>query len=143
MKAKLQEEIKTAMKARDEKLLLVLRGLMSEWKREEIDSRQELTEEKAVQIVQKEIEKRRDTIEFAEKGGREDIVSQSKFEIEVLQRYLGEQLSEEELKNTIDKLIAGGADSVGKIMGALQKDYRGKFEGKVASALARARLSQQ
>jgi len=141
MKTKVQEEIKEAMKSRDEKRLLVLRGLLSEIKKEEIDTRKELTEEKAIQIVQKEIKKRRDTIEFAQKGAREDIEKECRLEIEILQRYLGEQLSEEQLRAIVDQLIQGGADSIGKVMGALQKDYRGKFDGKAASAIVQEKLN--
>ncbi len=140
MKEKLQDQIKTAMKEKDQHRLVTLRGLMSEIKRVEIDTREELTEEGCINIVQKEIKKRRDTIKFAEDGGRQDLVEQNNKEIALLQGFLGEQLSEEKLRELIKGLIAGGADNLGKIMGGLNKEHKGKFEGKTASEIAKQML---
>lgn len=140
MKEKLQEDIKAAMKARNQELVTILRQLMSEFKRVEVDTRQELSEEAAIGIVQKEIKKRRDALDFAQKASRADLVAQNEKEIAVLQGYLGEQLSEDKLRELIAGLIAGGADNVGKIMGALNKEHKGKFEGKIASDIAKELL---
>lgn len=139
-KQKLEEEIKVAMKARDQLRLNTLRGFMSELKREEIDSRVELTEEKFISILQKEIKKRRDSIEFAKNAGRNEIVEQNEAELKILQAYLGEQLSEEKLKELIVSLKEQGNDSIGKLMGALNKEHKGKFDGRLASEMIKSVL---
>ncbi|MCB0347103.1 MAG: GatB/YqeY domain-containing protein [Bdellovibrionales bacterium] len=143
MKQQLQEDIKTAMKGGDKERLIVLRGLMSEIKKKEIDTKSELNAEQCIGVVQKEIKARRDTIEFAEKAGRDEMVAKEKKEIEFLQAYLGDQLSEDKLRELIAALIAGGADNIGKIMGALNKDYKGQFEGKQASVIVKELLENQ
>ena len=137
MKDKIQEDTKVAMKAGEKEKVTILRGLLAEIKRGEIDTKSDFDEAKCVAVIQKEIKKRRDAIEFAEKASREDLISQNKSEIAVLQSYLGEQLSEDELRGLISKLIEGGAANIGAIMGALNKDHKGKFEGKLASQIAK------
>jgi len=139
-KKKLEEEIKVAMKARDQLRLNTLRGFMSELKREEIDTRVELTEERFIAILQKEIKKRRDSIEFAKNAGRNEIVEQNETELKILQEYLGEQLSEDKLRELITSLKEQGNDSIGKLMGALNKDYKGRFDGRLASEMIKSAL---
>lgn len=140
MKEQLQEDIKTAMKAREQKKLSVLRGLMSEFKNYEINNKKDLTDELCVSIVQKEVKKRRDAIEFAEKAERPELIAEAKEEIELLQVYLGAQLSEEELRNIISGLIAEGANNIGAVMGKLNQAHKGSFEGKVASSIVKELL---
>lgn len=140
VKAKLLEDIKTTMKARDQKKLTVLRGLNAAIKQVEIDTRTELKDEQIKDIIQKEIKKRRDTIKFAKDAGRTEIVEDSENEIALLSEYLGKQLSEQELGSLIQKIIADGADNIGKVMGALNKDYKGQFDGRLASELIKSNL---
>ena len=137
MKAKLQDDIKIAMKARNSGLLLILRSLQAALKQVEIDTRKELTDADCATILQKEIKKRRDALEFAEKANRDDLIEQNKHEITILQGYLGEQYSDDKIRELIKALIAGGADNIGKVMGGLNKDHKGKFDGKRANELAK------
>lgn len=140
VKAKVQEDIKEAMKARDQHRLETLRGLLSELKKVEIDTRADLTDEQAMQVLQREIKKLRDAIDFAKNAGRDEMIEKNTAEVAIVQKYLPEQLSAEELKSLIGSLVAGGADSMGKIMGELNKTHKGKFEGKMASELAKGLL---
>ena len=140
MKAKIQEDIKTAMKARDQIRLDTLRGVLSEIKLLEIDKQTELNEEQFIQIVRKEMKKRRDAIEFAQKAARQDLIDKNEAELKILEPYLGDQLSEAQLRELITAAIGGGADNIGKIMGALNKDHKGKFDGKAASTIAKELL---
>ena len=137
MKEKLQEDIKKAMKERNSPLLLILRSLQAAFKQVEIDTRQELTDADRSSILQKEIKKRRDALEFSEKANRADLIEQNQKEIAILQGYLGEQFSDEKLTELINGLVASGADNIGKVMGGLNKDHKGKFDGKRANELAR------
>lgn len=141
MKDKIQADLKEAMKARESHRVLTLRGLMSEIKQFEVDNRQEVGPEQSLKIVQKEIKKRRDALKFAEEANRDDLVEQNKLELELLGAYLPKQLGAEELTAIVDRLIADGANSIGMLMGALNKDYRGQFDGKAASELIKQRLS--
>lgn len=140
MKEKLQEEIKTAMKARDQKRVETLRCLLSEVKNVEIDTRAALSEEQFIAVVRKELKKRRDAIEFAQKAARDDLVAENETEIKILEPFLGDQLSEGQLRALIGALIKGGADNIGKVMGALNKEHKGKFDGKTASAIIKELL---
>ncbi len=143
IKAKLLDDVKTAMKARDQVLLTTLRGLTSALKQVEVDTRTELDDAAVLSILQKELKKRRDALQFARDAKRDDLVQQNEAEVAVIQRYMGEQLGEEKLKELIGVCIASGADSLGKIMGELNKQHKGKFDGKMASELAKAALAAQ
>lgn len=140
LKKKVEEDVKLAMKARDQLRLTTIRGLLSEIKREEIDSRTDTTDDRVITIVQREIKKRKDALEFAKNAGRAELVEQNETEISILQSYLGEQLSDSELKSLIADLVQQGNDSLGKIMGALNKDYKGRFDGRLASEMAKSSL---
>ncbi len=142
IKAAIQEDVKTAMKAREQHVLLTLRGLVAAIKQVEVDTRTELNDERVIAIIQTEIKKRRDALQFAETGQRQDLIDQNNAEIKILQKYLGEQLSEDQLRDIISKLIAEGNDAIGKIMGALNKNYKGKFEGRIASDVAQGLLKK-
>ena len=123
LKEKIREDLKTSMKARDQRRTDVIRGVISEVKRAEIDSQKELSDEQVIQIVRKEIKKRRDAIEFAQKASRLELVAQNEEEIKILEPYLGDQVSEVQLKELIQAAISNGADNIGKIMGVLNKDH--------------------
>lgn len=140
MKAKLQEDLKTAMKAHDQLRVNTIRGVIAEIKRDEIDKQLQADEALVISIIQREIKKRRDAIEFAKTAGRAELVAQNESEMKILQSYLGEQYSEEKLSGLISGIIASGADNVGKVMQALNKDHKGKFEGKTASELVKRLL---
>jgi len=137
IKAKLEEDIKTAMKAREKEKLVTLRGISAALKQVEVDSRKELTDDDVLTIINKELKKRRDSIGFAKDAGREDLVDQGEAEIKIIQAYVGEEISEEKLKELIQELVDGGANNIGAVMGGLNQKYKGRFEGKVASGLAK------
>lgn len=140
VKEKIQADIKDAMRSKNKELLTTLRGLIAEIKNIEIDTRSELSDDKVADVIQKEIKKRRDAIKFAKEAGREELVVQNEQEIEMLTKYLGAQLSEEELREVVSGLVSGGADAIGKVMGALNKDYKGRFDGRAASQITKELL---
>lgn len=140
MKEKLQEDLKTAMKAHDQLRLNTIRGVIAEIKKSEIDAQKTLSADEMLSVVNKEIKKRRDAIEFAKTAARAELVAQNEAELKILQGYVGEPLNTQQLTELVASLIKGGADNVGKIMGALNKEYKGRFEGKAASDLAKQLL---
>ena len=140
LKQKIQNDIKEAMKAREQHLLLTLRGLMAAIKQIEVDSRKEIDDAGVLAVLQKEMKKRRDTLKFAREQKRDDIVEQNEAEVAIIEKYLGAELDEEELKQIISDLVSGGADSIGAVMQALNADYKGRFDGKLASEITRSLL---
>jgi len=141
IKSKLQDDIKTAMKAREQTKLTTLRGISAAIKQVEIDTRQDLSDDDVLGILNKEVKKRRDSLKFAEEASREDLIEQNKIEIKLLQTYLGEEIDEDKLREIIKGVVDGGADSIGAIMGALNGKYKGRFEGKLASSIAKELLA--
>ncbi len=140
MKTKIQNDMKEAMKSKDKKRLLTLRGILAEVKKFEIDSKKEASDESIISVLQKELKKRKDALDASKKAGREDLISENIKEIEIIQTYLGKPLTEEELKEEIKNLISNGADALGKVMGGLNKEYKGRFDGRLASSLAKELL---
>lgn len=140
LRSQIQEDVKAAMKARDQLRVDTVRGLFAEIRKQEIDTKAELDDNAVTGVVQREVKKRREALEYAEKLDRAELVTQNRAELEILQAYLGQPLTDDELRALISKLREGGADSLGKIMGELNKDYKGRFDGKKASELAKSVL---
>ena len=110
-------DIKEAMKAKDEFKRDTLRTLNAALKQVEVDQRIEMTDEVVLPLLQKEIKKRADSVELYIKGAREDLAKKEQGEIELIKAYLPAQLSDEELKEKIKKII----ERVGKNLGAVMK----------------------
>jgi uncharacterized protein YqeY len=145
LKAQLTEDMKSAMKAGDKDRLKVVRLMLADIKRVEIDSRQEVDEAGVLSILEKAIKQRRDSIEQFDKGGRADLSAIEKAELEVIQTYLPEQLGEDELTALVDEIIATtGAESIrdmGKVMGAIKAKAAGKADMGAVGAMVKARLA--
>jgi len=133
-KEKLSADLKDAMRSKDALRKRVLRLALSAVKNSEIDKQGELTEDEIVKIFQKEVKERRDTIEGAQKAGREDLVREAEAEIAVLEEYLPQPFSDEELAALINETIkAVGATSMremGQVMSAVMPKIQGRAEGK-------------
>ena len=142
------EDMKTAMRAKDTLTLGTVRMLKSSIKNQAIEkggADAELTDEEVTVVIRKEVKKRQDSIEQYNKAGRAELAEQEEKEIEVLNKYLPEPLSEEELGKLIEEAIAEtGATSrkeMGLVMGILQKTTGGRADGKTLSQAVMAKLS--
>ena len=128
-KEKLTQALKEAMKSRDELRKRVIRMAISAIKNAEIEKRGELDEPEVLAILQKEVKARHETIEGAKKAGREDLIADAEAEIAVLETYLPQALTREELVEIVKEAIAeAGATSpreMGKVMGILMPKIRG------------------
>lgn len=147
-KKDLQEELKQSMLARDELKTSVLRMLLSTINYLETQkggAGYEATEEDVMASIQKEAKQRRDSIEEFTKAGRQELADKEKKELELLQKYLPEQLSEEEIKKLVGEAISTiGASSIsdmGRLMGALMPKIKGKADGNLVSKIVREKLS--
>ncbi len=145
LKAKITEDMKSAMKAGEKDRLKVVRLILADINRVEVDSRQELDDAGVIAVMEKAVKQRRDSIEQFNKGGRADLSAIEQDELDVIQTYLPEQLSEDELTGLVDEIIAStGAESIrdmGKVMGAIKSRAAGKADMGAVGAMVKARLA--
>ena len=145
-KDKLTSDLKEAMKAKDQAALRSIRAIKAALLLAETDgSGKEVDDQKFIQIVQKLIKQRKDSLEIYEKQGRDDLAQTEKEEIAVISNYLPEQMSAEALSAYITELIsklgAEGMKDMGKVMGAANKELAGKAEGKLISMEVKKQLT--
>lgn len=140
LKAQLQADLNVARKARDKTRLQVLSMTISELRNKEIDLGREVSDEDVMQVVTKAIKQRRDAAEQMAAGGRQDLADKEATEAEVLQGYLPEGLSEDEVRAMVRAIVDGGVTDMGQVMGQLMPKIRGRFDGKAANALVREGL---
>jgi uncharacterized protein YqeY len=145
----LQEQIsaalKDAMRARDELKMSTLRLVLAAIKKREKEARSLLEDREVISVITSQIKQRRESIEQYRKAGREDLAQTEENELQILQGYMPEQASEEEISKTLDEIIAEvGADSMkdmGKVMKAAMAKLAGKAEGGAINAMVKAKLS--
>lgn len=145
LKAKISEDMKVALKAGDKDRLKVLRLLLADIKRVEVDTRKDLDDDAVLAVIEKAVKQRRDSIEQFTSGGRDDLAAAEQAELEVIQTYLPEQLGNEELDALIGEAIAeSGATSMrdmGKVMSIIKDRAAGKADMSTVSARVKARLA--
>jgi len=138
---RLTEELKEALRAGNHTKLSVIRLLKSSIKNREIEKMAPLTDEEVIGIIMTALKQRRESIEQFQKGGREDLVQKEKSELEVLQTFLPQQLSEEELVSEVQAVIrevgASSPKDMGKVMKIAMVRVRGRAEGARVSSLVK------
>jgi uncharacterized protein YqeY len=145
MVEKFMNDIKEAMKSGDKETLSVLRMAKGSLDKERIDKKREVNDELLTEVVAREIKTRNESIKEFEKGGREDLVEKTKNEVEVLKKYLPEQLSEEEVDKIVEEAInevkAETMKDMGKVMGIVTPKVKGRFDMSLVSAKIKSKLS--
>ena len=146
LKAQIQDDVKTAMKAGEKDRLKVLRLVTAALKQFEVDERKELDDAGVLKILGKMMKQRRDSIDQYSKGGRQDLADIEAAEIEIIETYLPEQMSDEEVDALVAEAIsATGAESIrdmGKVMGAIKAKAEGRADMGAVGARVKARLSE-
>lgn len=144
MVERIEEELKTAMKAQDKEKTGTLRMVKAALHNRKIEKRADLTDEEAVSVLVSMVKQRKDSIEQFEAGGRNDLADKEKAEIAVIQLYLPEQLDEEAVAALVKEAVeASGAKSqkeMGKVMALLMPKVKGKADGKLVNNLVRSML---
>lgn len=145
LEERVMKELKEAMKAKDQARMRALRAVKSEIQLAKTEgSSKEVSETKEMQIIQRLIKQRKESLEIYERENREDLAEKEREEIAVIEKFLPEQLSEEELKSEIQKIIdETGADSMkdmGKVMGVATKRLAGQADNKTISQVVREKL---
>ncbi|HOK54165.1 MAG TPA: GatB/YqeY domain-containing protein [Armatimonadota bacterium] len=137
LKDTLQENMKSAMKARDELKTSTIRLALSAVKNMEIDKGREATDEEITEVLTREVKRRREAIEGAEKAGRSDVADRERGELEILSVFLPKQLGEDEIELIVREVIAevgaAGPKDRGRVMSVLMPRVRGKADGKVVN----------
>lgn len=131
LKEQILNDIKEAMKQKDDFKRDTLRTLNAAFKQVEVDERIELDDERILKIITSEIKKRKDAIELYSKGGREDLAQKEQEEITLFESYLPQQLSDEELQTALKELIANLGVSSLKDQGLVMKEAKAKFGARV------------
>ncbi|OUT11637.1 glutamyl-tRNA amidotransferase [Campylobacter concisus] len=134
-------DIKEAMKAKDEFKRDTLRTLNATLKQVEVDQRIEMTDEVVLPLLQKEIKKRADSVELYIKGAREDLAKKEQGEIELIKAYLPVQLSDEELKEKIKKIIERAGKNLGAVMKMAKDEIGASAEAKRITMIAKELLA--
>ena len=145
LKARIQEDVKDAMRARDRARLGVMRLISAAIKQIEVDERVELDDDGVALVLDKMAKQRRESLEQYVDAGRDDLADQERFELGVLADYLPEPLGEAELEQLIHQAIADtGASSMrdmGNVMGAIKPQVQGRADMKAVSNTVRALLN--
>lgn len=145
LKAKLNQDLKEALKAKDEAKLRTVRMLLAAIKNFEVEKMGPATDEEIFQIMSKEIKKRQEAIEMYKKGGRPDLAQAEKQEIEVIQSYMPNQLSEEEIRELARKVISEmnlkSPKDVGTAMKVIMPQVKGRADGKLVNKIVSELLS--
>ncbi len=145
LKARITEDMKSAMRAKEAARLSAIRLLLSAMKQREVDERIELTDADVMGIIEKMIKQRRESIVQYEKGGRADLADAEKFEVGVLSAYLPQQMSESDVAAAVDTaLVETGAKAMpdmGKVMAILKPKLAGRADMARVSALVKSKLN--
>jgi len=145
LKHQITEDMKNAMRAKDKPRLGVIRLMLAAIKQKEIDERIELDDTQVIVILDKMLKQRRDSLAQFEKAERQDLVDQEAFEIEIIQTYMPQALTEAELTDLIETAIsetgAASMKDLGKIMAHLKPKVQGRTDMRALSANLKQRLS--
>ena len=145
LKARITDDMKTAMKAKDAQRLGTVRLALAAIKQREVDERKELSDAEVLAVLEKMIKQRRDSIQQYTAGNRKDLADQEQFEIDVLSAYLPQQATAAEVDAAIDEAIAAtgakGVADMGKVMGQVKAKLAGRADMGQVSARVKARLA--
>jgi hypothetical protein len=144
LKAQISEDMKTAMRAKDSARLGAIRLLQAAIKQREVDERIELSDTDVIAAIEKMLKQRRDSIAAYESANRQDLADVEKFEVTVLQTYLPQQLTEDELNAILEKVVAetgaAGIKDMSKVMAAIKPLVVGRADMGKISGLIKTRL---
>ena len=145
---KIDKSLTDALKNKDQDRTLTLRSIISQKKQKEIEKRTQdkknITDEDMILILNKMVKQRRESIERNKQGGRQDLADKETKELKIIQEYLPEQLSEEEIKKiceqAINNLKASSLKDMGKVMGIIKSKYKGSVDLSIAGKILKDKL---
>ncbi|HEY3202048.1 MAG TPA: GatB/YqeY domain-containing protein [Thermoanaerobaculia bacterium] len=145
MQARIEEDLKTAMKAGQKRRVATLRLLLAALKNERIQAQRDLTSEEIEAVLRRAVKQRKDSIEQYARGGRQDLVEAEEEELAIIEAYLPKGLTQAEIEETIRTVIRekglASAKDVGAVMKEVMARHRGRVDGKRAQEIARRLLA--
>lgn len=145
LKQRINDDVKSAMRNKEKDQLAVLRLITAAIKQIEVDQRIELDDQQTLGVLDKLAKQHRDSIEQYNNAGRDDLVEKEEFELSIVQHYLPEALSDDEIRQLIDEAIsatgAEGMKDMGKVMGIIKGKAQGRADMGKLSGLVKAQLS--
>jgi uncharacterized protein YqeY len=147
LKDRITDDMKAAMRARDSDRLLAIRMLLAALKQKEVDERVVLDDMQVVAIVDKLIKQRKDSIAAFSQAGRTDLVDKESAEVRVLEAYLPQRLTADEVSAAVDRVVAtlgaGGPGDMGRVMAAVKAELAGKADMGSVSAAVKSALAKK
>jgi uncharacterized protein YqeY len=140
LKERIRADLNAARRERDRLRTVLLTTILSDIRNREIEVGHELSDEETQEVLQRGIKRRREAAEQMRAGGRAELAEKEEQEAEVLASYLPAPLTEEEVRRLVREAIAGGATTLGAVMGRIMPAIRGRFDGKEANRIAREEL---
>jgi len=145
LKEKIMDDLKKAMKERNEVKVRTLRMVIASIKNWEVENTKEIDDDGMIAVLTKEAKRRKEAIEEYRKAGREDLAKAEEEELKIIESYLPERMSEEEIKElvlkTIEEVKATSPKDLGKVMKAIMPKVKGRADGKLVNEMVRKILS--
>ena len=141
LQARIQSDLNTARKAQDKNGVLLLGTILADIKNRRIEAKRELTDAEVSEVLRKGIKKRRESIEMYDKAARADLADRERAEVTALEAYLPANVSDDEIRAAIRKVIAEGATNIGGVMGKVNPMFKGRAEGSTISRIAKEELA--
>ena len=141
----IEEAVKVSMRERNKEKTSTLRMAISELKKEEIDTRKDITDEVSIKILQRMIKQRKESMSQFNEAGRDELAKKEELEIKILEEFMPQQLSEHEITEIISKVIedsgASSPQDMGKVMGLLKSEFQGNADMGLVSKIVKEKLS--
>jgi uncharacterized protein YqeY len=141
LQARLQSDLNSSRRSQDKPRTLLIGTIIADVRNREIEVKRELTDADVVEVIQRGIKKRRESIEMYDKGNRPELAAKERDEVTMLEVYLPAQASPDEIRAAVKAAIAGGAANVGAVMGKVMPQFKGKADGNVINAIVREELA--
>jgi uncharacterized protein YqeY len=140
--SRMQHELNASRKAQDKTRTLLLSTIISDVKNKRIELMRDLTDDDVVDVVRKGIKRRRESIDMYDKGNRPELADKERAEAAALEKFLPAGVSDDELRAAVRTAIAGGATTIGAVMGKVLPQFKGRAEGGTINAIAKAELAR-
>ena len=140
---RLQDELNASRKAQDKPRTLLLGTIVADVKNRRIELRRDLTDDEVVDVVRKGIKRRRESVEMYAGAGREELAATEREQIAILETFLPPAVPDDELRAAVRAAIAGGATTIGAVMGRVLPQFKGRTEGSIINAIAREELGRR
>jgi len=141
LKQRLQDDLNQARKARDKERTLVLSTAISEVRNREIDGKEELDDDGVIAVLSKAVKQRRDAADQFREADRGELAEKEEAQMAILQEYLPQPLSDDEVRTMVREILESGTDQMGAVMGRLMPKIRGRFEGGEANRIVREEMT--